>query len=223
MIILREVDTMHFKYNDTILNIFRHSFQFYNPEEGDLPASGDWVLELYYNFDKPDGWGSVGDHFIYWNDIAEWLQGMEDVEQGKTGHFEKTFYQGNAKHYFLKLALESVDDKLRLQLSISDGLTEEYIDIDKTFSKEEWKPYSDEFRTWNEVFPFQLGDQVRTVKDIRGVAEAGKVGIINEILVDDCLGCSVAYGVASKEDGWNGPYWDGFECEPDEIELIDKE
>ncbi len=214
---------MNFKCNDTILNLYRHSYHFYNPEEGrSLPVSGDRILELYYNFDNPDGWGSVGDEFIHCKDVAEWLQGMENVELGKTEHFEKCFYQGNAKQYFLKLSLEIVGDQFRLQLSISDGLTDEYIDIDQQFSKEEWKPYSDEFRMWNEVFPFQLGDHVRTVKDLKNRIEAGKVGIINEIFIDDYLGYSVSYGVTSREEGWNGPYWDGFVCEPDEIELIEK-
>ena len=214
---------MHFNCKDTILNLFRNSFHFYNPEEGSLPVSGDWILELYYNFDLPNGdWGTVGDEFIHWNDITEWLQGMEKVEQGKLKSFEKSFFQGDAKHYFLKLFLETVDDRLRLQLSISDGLTDEYIDIDQVFTKEEWKAYSDEFRTWNEVFPFQLGDHVRTVKDKKNVFEAGKVGIVKEIIVDDYMGYSVAYGVAHQEKGWNGPYWDGYVCEPDEIELIEK-
>ena len=111
--------------------------------------------------------------------------------------------------------------KLRLQLSISDGLTDDYINIDQLFSKEEWKSYSDEFRTWNEIFPFQLGDHVRTVKELKNGVEAGKIGIVNEILVDDYLGYSVAYGVASQEEGWDGPFWNGFVCEPDEIELIE--
>ena len=213
---------MHFNCNDTTLNLFRYSFHFYNPEEGDFPVSGDWILELYYNFDNPDGWGSVGDEFIHWKDITEWLQGMENVEQGKIERFEKYFYQGNAEHYFLKLILETVDDKLRLQLSISAGLPDKYIDIDQLFSKEEWKSYSDEFRTWNEIFPFQLGDHVRTVKDKKNGVKAGRVGIVFEILVSDLLDYPESYGVASQEIGWNGPFWDGFVCEPDEIVLIEK-
>lgn len=216
---------MHFHCNDTTLNLFRCNFHFYNPEEGDLPVSGDRILELYYNFDQPNGdWGSVGSEFIHCKDIAEWLQGMEEVEQGKLEHFEKRFYQGYAEHYFLKLILETVDDKLRLQLSICDGLSsdyDDYINIDRLFSKEEWKAYSDEFRTWNEIFPFQLGDHVRTVKEKNG-RKAGKIGIVKEILIDDYLGYSVEYGVASREKGWDGPYWDGFVCKPDEIELIEK-
>lgn len=111
---------------------------------------------------------------------------------------------------------------MRLQLSISDSLTDEYINIDQLFSKEEWKTYSDEFKTWNDVFPYQLGDCVRTVKDLRSGVKAGRIGIVKEILVEDSLGYSVAYGVASQEEGWNGPYWDGFVCEPNEIELIEK-
>ena len=42
------------------------------------------------------------------------------------------------------------------------------------------------------------------------------------IIVDDYMGYSVAYGVAHQEKGWNGPFVDGFLCEPDEIELIEK-
>ena len=83
---------MHFNCNDTTLNLFRNSFHFYNPEEGSLPLSGDWILELYYNYDILDGWGSVGDEFIHWKDITEWLQGMENVERGKTEHFEMTLF-----------------------------------------------------------------------------------------------------------------------------------
>lgn len=147
---------------------------------------------------------------------------MEEVEQGKMGRFEKYFYQRKTKKYFFKLTLETVDDKLRLQLSISDSLTDEYINIDQLFSKEEWKTYSDEFKTWNDVFPYQLGDYVRTVKDLRSGVKAGRIGIVKEILVEDSLGYSVAYGVASQEEGWNGLYWDGFVCEPNEIELIEK-
>ena len=216
---------MHFHCNDTTLNLFRHSYHFYNRDEDNFPVSGEWVLELYYNFDIPNGWGSVGDEFIDWKDIAEWLQGMEDVEQGKIEHFEKCFYQGNAKQYFLKLTLESIDDKLRLQLSICDGLSidyNDYINIDQLFSKEEWKTYSDEFRTWNEIFSYQLGDRVRTVKDINDYVKAGKCGIVNEILVHDYLGSSVTYGVAYQDKSWHGPYWDGFVCDPDKIELIEK-
>ncbi len=217
---------MHFHSNDTTLNLFRHSFHFYKPEEGTYPVSGDRILELYYNYDSPAGWGSVGDEFIFWKDITEWLQGMANVEQGKTERFEKIFYYpNNTENYFLKLILETVDDMLRLQLSICDGLScdcDDYINIDQLFSKEEWKTYSDEFRTWNEIFPFQLGDRVRTIKDLKNGREAGKVGIINEILVDDYLGYSVAYSVAHQEEGWNGLYWSGFVCDPDEIELIEK-
>ena len=88
---------MHFSCNDSTLNLFRDGYRFYNPEEGDLPVSGDRILELYYNFDIPDGWGTVGDQFIYWKDVAEWLQGMENVEQGRIERFEKYFYQGNCK------------------------------------------------------------------------------------------------------------------------------
>ena len=217
---------MHFECNGTELNLFRERYHFYNPEERNMPVSGDWALELYYNFELPDGdWGSVGSEFIHCKDIEEWLQGMEKVEQGKIGRFEKCFYQGNAKQYFLKLTLESVDDKLRLQLSICDGLSidySDYINIDQPFSKEEWKAYSDEFRTWNEIFPYQLGDTVRTVKDINSYVKAGKIGIVFEIHISDYLGYSVAYGVAYQEESWKGPYWDGVVCEPDEIELIEK-
>ena len=216
---------MHFKCKDTTLNLYRESFHFYNPEEGSLPASGDWVLELYYNYDRPNGWGSVGDEFIHWKDITEWLHGMENVEQGKTDHFEKTFYQGDAKQYFLKLSIESVDDKLRLQLSICDGLSidyDDYINIDQLFSKEEWKTYSDEFKTWHEVFPYQLGDTVRTVKDKDNGVKSGRIGIVFEIFVNDYLGYSVAYSVATQKESWNGPWWDGFVCYPDEIELLEK-
>ena len=216
---------MHFNCNDTTLNLFRDKFCFYNPEER-MPVSGDWIIELYYNFDMPNGdWGSVGSEFIHWKDLEEWLLGMEKVEQGKIERFEKCFHQGNAKHYFLKLLLESVNNKLRLQLSICDGLSidyNDYININQLFSKEEWKAYSDEFRTWNEIFPYQLGDTVRTVEDINSYVKAGKVGIVFEILVNDYLGYSVSYGVASQEEGWNGSYWDGFVCEPDEIELLEK-
>ena len=130
----------------------------------------------------------------------------------------------NAEKYFLKLTLEAVDDKLRLQLSISDSVTDNYIDIDQLFSKEEWKTYSDEFRTWNEIFPYQLGDHVRTVRDLRNGVKANKDGIVFEIDVSDGLNDDhdVSYGVASVEKGWDGPYWDGFYCDPDEIELIEK-
>lgn len=217
---------MHFNCSDTTLNMFRDNFRFYNPEEGSMPVSGDRILELYYNFDLPDGdWGSVGNEFVHCKDIEEWLQGMEKVEQGKIERFEKCFYQGDAKQYFLKLTLESVDDKLRLQLSICDGLSidyDDYINIEQLFSKEEWKTYSDEFKTWNEFFPYQLGDTVRTVEDISCYVKAGKVGIVNEILVNDYLGYSVEYGVAYQAESWNGPYWDGFACDPHQIELVEK-
>ena len=123
----------------------------------------------------------------------------------------------------MKLTLETVNDKLRLQLSISDGLGDEYIDINQLFSKKEWKAYSDEFKSWNEVFPFQLGDHVRTVKDTKYGVEAGKVGIVIEILVSDDLGSPVSYVFASQEEGWNGPFWDGCVCDPDEIELVEQE
>ena len=214
---------MRFNCNDTKLNLFRHSYHFYNPEEGDLPLSGDCVLELYYNFDDPDiGWGTVGDEFIHWKDIEDWIHGMEKVEQGKTEYFVKYFFQGNAKEHFLKLLLESVDDKLRFQLSISDGLTDEYINIDQIFSKEEWKSYSDEFRTWNEIFQYQLGDYVRTVTDKENGMKAGRIGIINEILADDYLDNQVAYCVAIREEGCDELCWEGYICEPDEIELLEK-
>jgi len=214
---------LYFHCNDTTLGIYRHSFHFYDPEKGPLPVSGDWILELYYNFDDPDiGWGSVGSEFIHWKDIAEWLQGMEKVEQGKIDRFEKSFYQGNAQNYFLKLTLETVDDKLRLLLSISDGLTDEYINIDQLFSKKEWEKYSNEFRTWNEIFPYQLGDHVRTIKDKKNGVKAGKVGIVSEILADDYLNWSVAYDIRYQEQGWNGPYWTGIICDPDEIELVER-
>ena len=147
---------------------------------------------------------------------------MEKVEQGKTDRFEKYFYQDNAEKYFLKLTLETVDDQLRLQLSISDGLTDDYIEIDQLFSKEEWKTYSDEFRLWNQIYPYQLGDHVRTVKDINEYVKADKVGIVSEIYVsDDDIG-QVSYGVVYQAESWRGLYWDGFACKSDDIELLKK-
>ena len=212
---------MRFIFNDTTVNVYRHSYHLYNLEEGELSVSGDRILELYYNFDDPDaGCGSVGDEFIHLKDVVEWLQGMEKVEEGKIERFEKFFFQGNATQYFLKLTLETADDKLKFQLSISDGLTDDYINIEQLFSKEEWKTISDEFRTWNELFPYQLGDYIRTVKDKENGMEAGKIGIIKEIFVNDYLGYSVEYGIAIREEGWNGPFWDEYVCDANEIELI---
>lgn len=224
----RKPDTMHFNYQGTYLNLYRDRFHFYDPEdERGLPASGDQILELYYNYYRSNGaGGTVDGEFIHRKDITEWLHGMENVEQGKTDRFEKCFYQGNAEHYFLRLILETVDDKLRLQLSMCDALSidyDDYINIDQLFSKEEWKAYSDEFRTWNEVFPFQLGDHVRTVKDKENGEEADKVGIVNVISVNDYLGYPVTYSVVYQEEGWDGPFWDGYDYNPDEIEIVEKD
>ena len=67
-------------------------------------------------------------------------------------HFEKCFYQGNAKQYFLKLSLEIVGDQFRLQLSISDGLTDEYIEIDIP---------DEDYNMWKKIY----GDDVEIIKE----------------------------------------------------------
>ena len=136
-------------------------------------------MEVDYNYSCEDGFGGLSEK-IRMDEIHQMCEGLSAVTDRTRDSYSIVFdYHFYSTCPFLSLSLAREEDRLHFQMCVYDICCD--LQVDQFFTEEEWKPYLQEFLTWGEPLPFQLGDPVRTLNQITPELGVNKWGIVTEI------------------------------------------
>ena len=154
---------MRFEKDDLRITVDRYNYQFYDRNSIDtIVLSGTPVMEIYYAYDHGKDWGSVEGEYITIEEAKTLRCGLMDFMKGKNDQYAISFdqkFRGGGE--FLQISVKRTAEGIWFRLFLQDMF--ELLEFEQVFSEEEWRPYYQEFLTWGEDLPFELGDEVRTL------------------------------------------------------------
>lgn len=210
---------MRFVQKDLNLFLMREKYLLYQKRNvSPKDFAGTNVMEVYYNYTDPDGWGRVSNEYLRTDEIHQMCVGLSEVtDRIRNSYsivFDYAFYRGRA---FMTLSLDRQEDRLHFRMCLNDICSDEQ--VDQWFEEDEWFPYLKEFLTWDEPLPFQLGDPVTTLIDAGYGFEANKKGTVTELdPPDDRVSIWSALVEFVETDYMNRLYRSGRRYQIDEIE-----
>ena len=113
-------------------------------------------VEIYYNFNDDDGWGSVGGEYFFTKDIKAFSEGFSKILYGSEESFKHTapFPFKGVTTPFATFSVNREGDEVIVSLEMYDGLCE-YITVTEKMDLLKFEKITEEFQEAAKKFPIK--------------------------------------------------------------------
>ena len=127
------------------------------------------LVLTYYNYNDSEGnWGSVGEHYVTTQDLANIATGIQNLIEKKINIFEyETVIEEETEHPFIILSCKRDTNSFSLKIQIAEGRFQEWLVVELLqLSFEQFNSYAQIFFRWARDYPILSEEELSTPREI---------------------------------------------------------
>lgn len=121
----------------------------------------------YYNYDDAEGnWGSVGEHYVTTEDLANISTGLQSLLE-EVDFFEYETVIEEMEHPFMILSCKRDANSFSLKIQIAEGRFREWLVVElQQLSFEQFSAYAQVFSRWAKDYPILSEEELSTPREV---------------------------------------------------------